>query len=536
MGAVSFENVEPMPYDKVYYHDYHGWRDTKTDADIAFNAFVAGGEELLEAVSFFTATDNVLYSVTVYDRFEGGELYDELGNASGTITYTGFHTIELLSPVELNPGQDFYIYVQLSDGGHAYDRTSDVPVLLGAKYRVIVESSSSPGQSYYYDWDEYEFVDLYDFDSTANFCIKGLSVLNLSLNMSCPDGTPDLLTPGEAESFTVEILDGQEAYVPGTGMLHYRYDGGEFLTAPLSPLTSNFYEATLPGATCSDTPEFYLSAQGDGGTTVYSPADAPTSTFTAIVGTYTILMEDNFETDMGWTTQNLGASNGLWERGIPVNDPGWDWDPESDADGSGQCYLTQNQMGNTDVDGGAVRLISPIIDMSQGGIISYYYYLFLTNAAGGVDMLLVEINSDGGLGTWTEIARHDTDGGLYWRHHEITETDLAAAGVSLTSTMVVRFTANDADPQSIVEAGIDGFHLTLFECNFEPFLCGDADDSGGVDIDDVVYLINYIFGGGPPPEPLEVGDVDCSGEVDIDDIVYLIQYIFGGGPVPCDGC
>ncbi len=28
---------------------------------------------------------------------------------------------------------------------------------------------------------------------------------------------------------------------------------------------------------------------------------------------------------------------------------------------------------------------------------------------------------------------------------------------------------------------------------------GDADGSGGVDIDDVVYLINYIFGGGPAP-------------------------------------
>ncbi|MFH1893168.1 MAG: hypothetical protein ABIK83_10870 [Candidatus Zixiibacteriota bacterium] len=26
---------------------------------------------------------------------------------------------------------------------------------------------------------------------------------------------------------------------------------------------------------------------------------------------------------------------------------------------------------------------------------------------------------------------------------------------------------------------------------------GDADGSGGVDIDDVVYLINYIFSGGP---------------------------------------
>ena len=63
---------------------------------------------------------------------------------------------------------------------------------------------------------------------------------------------------------------------------------------------------------------------------------------------------------------------------------------------------------------------------------------------------------------------------------------------------------------------------------------GDVDDSGEIDIDDVVYLIEYIFGGGPAPDPIEKGDVDCSGGVDIDDVVYLINYIFGGGPPPCE--
>jgi len=30
------------------------------------------------------------------------------------------------------------------------------------------------------------------------------------------------------------------------------------------------------------------------------------------------------------------------------------------------------------------------------------------------------------------------------------------------------------------------------------------------------------------------GDNDCSGFVDIDDVVYLIQYLYAGGPAPCD--
>lgn len=66
------------------------------------------------------------------------------------------------------------------------------------------------------------------------------------------------------------------------------------------------------------------------------------------------------------------------------------------------------------------------------------------------------------------------------------------------------------------------------------YVVGDADGSGAVDIDDVVYLINYIFSGGPAPIPLLAGDADCSGTVDIDDVVYLINYIFSGGPAPGD--
>jgi hypothetical protein len=67
-----------------------------------------------------------------------------------------------------------------------------------------------------------------------------------------------------------------------------------------------------------------------------------------------------------------------------------------------------------------------------------------------------------------------------------------------------------------------------------PYLCGDADASGGFDIDDVVYIVSYIFSGGPPPVPFNSGDADCSGDVDIDDAVCIVLHIFGIGPPPCD--
>jgi hypothetical protein len=75
-------------------------------------------------------------------------------------------------------------------------------------------------------------------------------------------------------------------------------------------------------------------------------------------------------------------------------------------------------------------------------------------------------------------------------------------------------------------------HITVYEP-----MCGDADLSGQVDIDDAVYVISYIFMFGPAPNPLSVADCDCSGgpvPVDIDDVVYLMNYILRGGPEPCD--
>lgn len=61
---------------------------------------------------------------------------------------------------------------------------------------------------------------------------------------------------------------------------------------------------------------------------------------------------------------------------------------------------------------------------------------------------------------------------------------------------------------------------------------GDADNSGQVNITDAVYLINYIFAGGPAPSPMSLGDADGTGQLNITDAVYLINYIFAGGPAP----
>jgi hypothetical protein len=69
--------------------------------------------------------------------------------------------------------------------------------------------------------------------------------------------------------------------------------------------------------------------------------------------------------------------------------------------------------------------------------------------------------------------------------------------------------------------------------NVIAYIRGDANEDGKVTIADVVYLINYLFKGGPGPKPIMLaGDANHDGRITVADCVYLINYLFKGGPPP----
>lgn len=71
-----------------------------------------------------------------------------------------------------------------------------------------------------------------------------------------------------------------------------------------------------------------------------------------------------------------------------------------------------------------------------------------------------------------------------------------------------------------------------------PWLVGDADGNGQYSITDMVYIINFIFGGGPEPTPNPIGsgDADCNGVVSMNDATTISNFIFSGGPPPGSDC
>ena len=69
-----------------------------------------------------------------------------------------------------------------------------------------------------------------------------------------------------------------------------------------------------------------------------------------------------------------------------------------------------------------------------------------------------------------------------------------------------------------------------------PWVLGDANQDDAVDVGDAVFMINYVFKGGPAPNPIECGDVNGDCDANVGDAVFLISYIFKQGDAPVVGC
>jgi len=272
-----------------------------------------------------------------------------------------------------------------------------------------------------------------------------------------PYGLPATLAPNTATPIRVNITGNTENPVGGTETFHYRVNGGTWTSAPLSVVNPGEFQGTLPAATCYDVYDFYFSVLSTSGSTITDPANAPTDSFHSTVATGLLtIFEDDFQSNLGWTVQNVNLTGGAWERGTPAGD-GTRGDPLVDGDGSGACYLTQNAAGNTDVDGGPTILTSPNLDFSVAdGTISYWYWMYNDD---GDDSLVVEVSGNGGS-TWTTVTSY-LGGNGGWYQDSFTVGDY----VTPTNQVRVRFSVADNPNDSVTEAAIDGVKAQAYECS-----------------------------------------------------------------------
>jgi glucose/arabinose dehydrogenase len=184
----------------------------------------------------------------------------------------------------------------------------------------------------------------------------------------------------------------------------------------------------------------------------------------APVNALATVFQDTFDTALAWTVSGA-ASDGAWQRGVPVTSPSYAFNPPFAAGGTGSAFVTDNTDPGTgttsDVDGGSTVLTSPAINGSRGQLtICFDYFLSLTeqNASDG---LFVDVSANGTTGPWTRVASFTAlpSGGCIWTSHSITTSQLAAAGVTNQADIRVRFTATDAGTATVIEAGVDNVRV-----------------------------------------------------------------------------
>lgn len=309
-----------------------------------------------------------------------------------------------------------------------------------------------------------------------------------AVRISLPNEAPETISSFQPTVFDVVIEDGAETLDPSSPTLFYRLNGGAYQSAALTPQGGTLWHASIPPGNCGDSPEFYLSAMSLQGSTVTNPPSAPGLVYSAEVLDASVFLDDDFETDQGWSViDSAGVTDGSWERGTPAGGGGAG-DPPTDADGSGQCYVTGLAAGS-DVDGGRTRLLTPAVDLlGADAVVSYSMWY---SSTGSGDAFEVEVSPNGGF-TWIPVEVIESGSGG-WVEKSFRVNDY----ITPTANVVVRFGVVDQLGDSTIEGGIDAVTIVGFSCDDDSEItsCGPGATNVGCGAREDVLTINGSTGG-----------------------------------------
>ncbi len=326
---------------------------------------------------------------------------------------------------------------------------------------------------------------------------------------------------------------------PGTARIEYSTasETGPFTTVPMTAGASSHFTASVPGASCPGVLYWRVAVDTSAGT-VRLPSGTEAVFSQRIGDGLTNILTDTFEGGAGaWTVSNTpdgsGTFTGDWAWGDPL---ATNAQPAAGSAGT-NCWFTGQGTGagdgEADVDNGQTFLTSPAFNLAGQNNVEFAYSRWFSNALGsspGIDVFRVQASNDNGA-TWVPaetVGPTGADVGQAWVEGGFT---LSGIGLAPTSTVRVRFIAEDVDPGSLIEAAVDNFRIRSVACNGGP-VCDSIDfNNDGLfpDTQDIADFI-AVFGGGACPTGA-CGDIDFNNDglfPDTQDISSLLT-VFGGG-------
>ncbi len=106
----------------------------------------------LQKIEFCTVDNDCDYEIRIYSTYSGGSFSDQLGSAiTGNMAEAGYHQISLPAEIEMNPGDDFYIWCKWTHNTPGSDTPIPVDFYGSASGETYISSNGSAWLNYSYD-------------------------------------------------------------------------------------------------------------------------------------------------------------------------------------------------------------------------------------------------------------------------------------------------------------------------------------------------------------------------------------------------
>ncbi len=214
IGGFDFESADN--YDNIYQYNYWtGLMYVSSETKVtAANVFKSQGNEILKAISFQTLTNNFKYEIKIYTDVVDGN--PESGNlrctATGTKTYSGYHTVSLPETIKLSENQKYSAVVTITALGssNATLQYEGYNKLINGD-KVTAKFSSNANESYRKigsSWKDSHSYQTSSGDVLNNVVIKAFTddIVELDVEIAASEHSVEL-NVGESKTVDVQVTE-----------------------------------------------------------------------------------------------------------------------------------------------------------------------------------------------------------------------------------------------------------------------------------------------------------------------------------------